>query len=220
MEACCLRRILFLWLLLWFAALPASGSQAIDPVDPPEAWQPVFERLRVTLPMTVEFTEARRNPFHRMARQFRGTVRWDPQLGLSIQYHEPTEMTIWIAADGLVIVRGGKVMQTELGRDHAELMQLFARIFAWDTAWLGERFRFDGEMADAGDWQLDLQVKDVGLKASLSAISLVGDAAALREIGLNLSGGRTARMTLADAVFSEAFSPEARAQAFPQSNDE
>lgn len=219
MEARFVKFVLLLWWLLWHATLPAMASQAVDPVAPPAAWQPVFERLQVTQPMMVEFTEARRNPFHRMARQFRGTVRWDPQLGLSIQYHEPTEMTIWIAPDNLVIVRGGKVMRTELGRDHAELMQLFARIFAWDTAWLGERFRFEGEMAEAGDWQLDLHVKDVGLKASLSAISLAGDASALRAIGLNLSGGRTARMTLADAVFSEAFCPEVKAHAFPESHD-
>lgn len=202
-------------LILWLAAPLMCKGEPLDLVRPPAEWLPLFEQLQVKQPMQVEFTELRRNPFHRVARRFIGTVRWDPALGLSIQYREPTEMVMRISEQGLVVIRGGKAVQAELGRDQEELLLLFARIFAWDAGWLQQRFEVDGELQPAGDWRLDMRVVSDALKGSLWSLVLEGELGKLRGIGLSLSGGRTVRMRMEEARFIEAFCPEILAEAFP-----
>jgi hypothetical protein len=206
--------------LLACALLPlAAPAQAIDLEQPPARWQAIFAALTVRDAMTVDFTEFRRNPFHRHVARHAGTIRWAPELGLSISYGGSDPLVVRIHADAVHLHRAGGSERLRGGADQRALMQMFGRLFAWDRAWLARSFAARGEIDAADNWTLRLNPADTALAQGLVALTLEGAGPCLRRILVGLPGGRSVDIRLAEPAFQPNFPEDVLHAAFPATDD-
>lgn len=211
--------ILFSFLLFGgFHALHADESFRLD--QPPPAWAGLLETFAENRPVHSRFTEVRSNPFHRVPRRFSGEIAWHPEIGLSLRYTAPSDLTVNILPQGVFIGRAGAKPRSLPQGEQQEVMLLFSKLFSWDTAWLAENFASEGKPPGPEGWTLVLRPREETFSRSLTLIRLSGAGEQVESIFIDLKGGKTVEVSLEDPQRPDTLTEEQTARAFPFANDD
>ncbi|CAA6679607.1 MULTISPECIES: LolA-related protein [unclassified Lentimonas] len=212
-------KISLISLFCFCGLLTVSAMAPISLDQPPEAWRPVLTRLSDDAPLRASFVEYRSIPAQKQPMEYRGTIRWSPEFGLSLAYEKPQALVIHIFEDTMFISEPGKRLKVVRDRKRKAAMAFFTRLFAWDSAWLDENFTSEGALDDNGAWQFTMVPLDGPVSRAMTEINLRGDAQALQEIILNLKGDKTIQVKILEQTRPAFFTDEEGRAAFPGIDD-
>jgi hypothetical protein len=215
-----MEKIILICLLCLCGQLSAFAEDTVSLDNPTEAWRRVLDRLSDDAPLRATFEEFRSIPSRNRPIRFMGTIRWAPELGLSLAYQEPKPLGVHIFEDAMYISVPGKSLKVIKGRKRKEAMTLFPRLFAWDTAWLAEHFITQGVFADDGSWHLSMVPVDDQVAGAVSKIILRGGEVGLHEIVLELKADKVVQIKMLEQIRPALFTEEERRSAFPAIYDE
>tara|TARA_B110001450_G_scaffold239542_1_gene247498 strand:+ start:344 stop:988 length:645 start_codon:yes stop_codon:yes gene_type:complete len=180
-------------IIVTFCLLLTTLNRAlpINLKEPPPKWEPILAEMLTPGPIKSHFKESRFNRFQKLPRCFEGRLWWDPQIGLSLLYEEPSELIINVLKKGLSMGQPGKPLKSLPSSGQGKLMQLFFNLFNWDVAWLQANFQIEGSISEAAIWQLRLLPLEQNVVSGLSSITLGGEGGLLNTIQLDLRGRRS-----------------------------
>jgi hypothetical protein len=190
----------------------------VDLKTPPLEWKPILDKMAQSGPLKSRFTESRFSRFQKLPKRFEGRVWWDPEIGLCLFYEKPSELIINVLKEGLRKGRPGKPMESLPTGGQGETMQLFLKLFNWDTEWLSANFQTEGEILEANLWQLHLRPLQENIANQLSGIVLEGDGGLLNSILLDLRGGRAVEIKLSEQARVPTLSERELHLAFPDND--
>lgn len=155
---------------------------ALEPV-----WRDRFEALRVDEPVAATFLESRKNSFRKGARTFSGTIRVDPQRGVSLHYAEPLDV-ILVGAIGTLWRRPSSGEWTAYpAPDDGSIGDWTAGLWQFDFPALAKEFAFYGRPLEGQAWELFLTPRE---NFRLPEIHLRAEDSRLTRIDLELSPTR------------------------------
>ncbi len=174
----------------------APGNRLVlDPVDP--AWRDVLAGLDRRATVDAPFEEHRWFPFRKRPVVLKGEVRIDAARGLSLHYREPQDRVIIIDRLGMLLRQDGRDT-TPPADDRARVAnEALLHVLRFDFAALAASFELYGRRADQA-WTLALVPRAEGLRRTLGAIVVSGQADLVRRIELRRSAVQRVEILIGD----------------------
>lgn len=138
----------------------------------------LLERLSSASAVESEFSESRHRGFRRVPADFRGTLRWDADLGLSLSYAEPRTQVLLIRSNAVLQSQRGRAPRRMAASDQADFLRsILLDIFRFDRAvWEGSFdivHRFDDQVG----WLIVLSpLEDSAVAGMVERIEVSGEA--------------------------------------------
>jgi hypothetical protein len=144
----------------------------------------------------------------------RGTVWFGREEGLTLNYREPRRQVIRVEATGVRLIQDdGRSRDRAIPERGREIPSALLSLFRLDLAELEKTFALSTR-PDGEGWRLRL-VPQNQADAPIQRIELRGDEEEIRHIRIEQSEGRRIELTLSNAAYPPALSPEERARVFP-----
>lgn len=165
--------------------LPAAS---LDLADLPGDWQRLLTGLREQSGECAAFEEARYRPFKRLPSNFAGEAHFAPELGLTLHYTQPVDVTYRLHAEGLTRINADGDRREFQQAEVQALAAVMRQALAFDWAALAEQYTADGQLGD-GDWQLALSPRSEAESEALGyrTVKLAGNARELTRLELERS---------------------------------
>lgn len=172
--------------------LPAPlSAEELDPTRLSADWVELITHLQSRTPLRAAFTEERKLPFRRSAIELDGTLRLDPEAGVSLEYHGTNEsVTSLIDSHGLATRRGSDPWRPLPDRPELRAIhQAIGGLLRLDLSTLAQDYVLDGQMAD-GNWVLLLRPRPGMESGRLEGLVISGDCERIARIEASLGVDR------------------------------
>lgn len=199
----------------------SDSSSALPPLQPLDAtaldadWQALLERMHAVERVAAPFVEARRFPFRKKPKHYRGTFRKAADGRISLAYAEPEEIALHIGAGFAYYRKGeGTVRRIPHANEQSSALALFPQLLNFDLAGLSAHYALSG--AIEGDvWQLALEAQS-GTEQALpyQSMRVEGRGTAVERIELYKNKKQRIVIEMGAPVYPEFYLPEIRAQYF------
>ena len=202
------RRSSTIWATLLFlctgmaTALPASDEDAF--------WEQIETEIQNTQAVRCSFTETRAHPLRKRPGYHTGTLRYDSDLGLSLDY-SGLFSTVQIIDDQGLIRRTSEDSQRTIPMREEMLpfQQALVAALSFDTEALEEQFEVSRIRNDDGeDWRLNLIPREDLSEERLDRITLDGTGKKITKIVFDLGPQREVTFELSNHQFLEEFPPD------------
>jgi hypothetical protein len=210
-----MRRLSHLFLLLLCLPRPlvaAPVELVLEEGKLPAEWQERFAALATDDPLEAQFTEIRENSFRRGNRVFEGTMRVDPQRGVSLTYAAPVDVSLVVTRGVFWRRPGNGEWQAYPAPEEAGLGDWTEALWSFDVTALASLFRLSAEELGEDRWLLELTPRELG---KLPQVTLEAADGKLARIVIEASASRTTTYRMDSVNESPETEAEAWQAAFP-----
>ncbi|MDI1250682.1 MAG: glycosyltransferase [Lacunisphaera sp.] len=191
-------------LALLLFALPPGHATGGDPLVNPElriaaaspAWADLVSAFADHADITADFTERRHFPFKQEPVELQGEVRVSSKRGLSLHYTAPTETTIILDEQGLLLRAASGEQARPADPRAAAANEALRHLLRFDLAALARDFELFGQRDAGPAWTLVLVPRTETLRRSVGRITAAGEAATIRRIEIRRSARQAIVITI------------------------
>lgn len=190
-------------LAILLLGLPIGRAGEIDALVGPEnrlppaapAWSDLRDAFAHHPDTTADFAERRRFPFKKEPVELKGEVRVSATRGLSLHYTAPTDRTVILDGQGMLVREADGEKAAPADPRAAAANAALLHILRLDLAALAQDFDLYGQR-DRAAWTLVLVPRTESLRRSVGRIRVTGEATAIRQIEIR----HTAKQAIAIAI--------------------
>lgn len=178
-EGLVIRVLLCACLLVWSGAVSLSAEEERSPWD----LDALLQSLSSASAVESEFRESRHRGFRRVPADFRGTMRWDAELGLSLSYSEPRTQVMLIRSDAVFQSQRGRSPRRMPSSEESDFLRaILLDVFRFDRAVWEASFDIVAEF-DEDRWSILLNpLEDSEVAGMVERIEISGEADAVRQL--------------------------------------
>jgi hypothetical protein len=144
----------------------------------------LLESLSSSSAVESDFSESRHRGFRRVASDFRGIMRWDRELGLSLSYTEPRTQVMLIRPDGVFQSRGGQSPRPMPSSAEGDFLRsVFLDVFSFNRDVWQISFAIRADFDNEDGWEIQLQpLADSSVVGMVERIEISGTGDELRHL--------------------------------------
>lgn len=159
------------------------------------AWRDLVEAFRSPPDTVADFTERRRFAFKKDPVVLQGEVRVSAPHGLSLHYTAPDERTVILDDHGMLIRAPTGQKAPPADPRAAAANEALRRILRFDLPGLDKEFELYGQRQDRV-WTLTLVPRTAALRRSVGQVTVIGEAASIRDIEIRRSATQVISISL------------------------
>ncbi len=202
-----LRRGMAVAALLLLGLLPLGKAQALGPVpiaQPDHAldaaaldsfWIGLGLGFAARGTVWSDFTERRYFPFHSKAVELRGEVRIDPARGLSLHYTTPSDVTVIVDQDGVLMRGNGRTSAPPADPRAAGANAAMLDVLRLNFADLEKNYAVYGTHSGS-DWELELVARGPASAWTIGTLFVLGTGTTVNRIDLRHSEKQRIEITM------------------------
>ncbi len=203
--------------LLCACLLGCLGTASLLAEEPDSAWnlEALLESLSSAAAVESEFRESRHRGFRRVPADFRGTMRWDAELGLSLSYSEPRTQVMLIRSDAVFqSQRGGSPRRMPSSEESDFLRAILLDVFRFDRTVWEASFDIVAEF-DEARWSIQLNpLESSEVAAMVERIEVSGEADAVDKLEIWRDERSRVEIEIRDSRTVEQWSADVLQEAF------
>ncbi|MGB0372275.1 MAG: LolA family protein [Opitutales bacterium] len=203
-------RPIFYKTLLILGIIAAACSVSAEETEDAR-WEALFKSLPETASVEARFEEWRHSLLRDRPSYLKGVLRFDSELGVSLNYVEPSDRTIIIYEDSVAMRNSdGETSSLPDSERYNWIPNLIGTIFSFDLeSWKGGFLLKDYSLEEEV-WTAVIEPKEDTGRDQIREVKLIGDAVYVTEMEMRMKGGKRVNIKVASAEKNIAFSSEVK----------
>lgn len=207
-------RLLFQCSLLLLGALFAASFARADNPDGAD-WESLFNNLPQTESVEASFEEWRYSLLRDRPSYLKGVLRFDRELGVSLNYDAPSNRTIIIKGQSVELRdEEGETRTLPDSERYNWIPDLIGTIFSFNIeAWQGG-FILKEYVFEEGEWKAVIEPREGRGRERIREVTMIGDDVYVTEMEMLMKGGKRVKIAVASAKKDIAFGDEIQSRYF------